>query len=170
MEFQRRFCVCVLALLISIVLAGRTAAAQTQTTGSISGLIRDQSGASLPGVDVKAEEQATGQVRTTLSTETGAYTLPLLPPGRYTVTFTLPGFQTVSSREVVVNATEKVSLNTSLNVAAVGTAIEVTTGAQLVQAESTTLGRVIDEKMTAALPLPTKNYTFRTPRIWAAGA
>jgi hypothetical protein len=154
----RRFCLSTLVFLLTLVLADG-AAAQTQTTGSIGGLIRDQSGAFLPGVEIKAEEPSTAQARNTLSTETGAYTVPLLAPGRYTVSFSLAGFQTVINRNVVVNATEKVTLNVALSVAAVGTAIEVSSGAQLVQTESTTLGRVVDEKMTAALPLPTKNYT-----------
>lgn len=133
--------------------------AQTQTTGSIAGSVKDQSGAFLPGVEVKAEQEGTGQARTTISNDVGAYTLPLLPPGKYTVTFTLPGFQTIVNRDIVVNATEKIALNGTLQVAAIGTTVEVSATAQLIQTETTTLGRVIDEKLTTALPLPTKNYT-----------
>src|SRR5262245_62708445 len=107
----RRICIYGLGLFFGAIFAAVNIAAQTQTTGSITGLIRDQTGAFLPGVDVKSEQEGTGQVRSTLSTETGAYTLPLLPPGRYVVTFSLPGFQTVNNRNIVVNATEKVTLN-----------------------------------------------------------
>src|SRR2546430_14442429 len=77
---------------------------QTQTTGSVSGSVKDQTGAFLPGVDVKVEQEGTGAVHDTISTEVGVYTVPLLPPGRYTVTFTLPGFQTIVNRGVVVAA------------------------------------------------------------------
>ncbi len=83
----------------------------------------------------------------------------LLQPGKYTVTFTLPGFQTIINRGVVVNATEKITVDGTLQVATVGTIVEVSATAQLIQSESTSLGRVIDERMTIALPLPTKNYT-----------
>src|SRR5215470_12133274 len=132
---------------------------QTQTTGSITGSVKDQTGAFLPGVEIKGEQEGTGQTHDTISSETGTYTLPLLPPGRYTITFSLPGFQTVINRGVVVNATEKIALNGSLQVANLGTTVEVSAAAQLIQSESTSLGRVIDEKMTTSLPLPTKNYT-----------
>src|SRR5215510_14304255 len=68
---------------------------QTTTTGSITGSVRDQTGAFLPGVEIKGEQEGTGQAHQTISSETGTYTLPLLPPGKYTVTFRLPGFQTI---------------------------------------------------------------------------
>src|SRR5262245_14930699 len=148
-------------LLVGLLIAAHPASvlAQTQTTGSISGSIKDQTGAFLPGVEVKAEQEGTNQSHDTISTETGTYTLALLPPGRYTITFSLPGFQTIINRGVVVNATEKVTVNATLQVATQGTAVEVSAVAQLIQSESTSLGRVIDERMTMSLPLPTKNYT-----------
>lgn len=150
-----------LGMLVGLIVAAAPVSlpGQTQTTGSIAGSVRDQTGALLPGVEIKAEQEGTGQVRNTISNDVGTYTLPLLPPGKYSVTFTLPGFQTIVNRDIVVNATEKITLNGSLQVANVGTTVEVSATAQLVQAETTTLGRVIDERLTTALPLPTKNYT-----------
>jgi len=133
--------------------------AQTQTTGAVAGFVKDQSGALIPGVEVKAEQQGTGLVRTALTTEIGAYTLALLPAGKYTITFSLTGFQTVIDRDITVNATEKISVDALLAVSATSSTVEVSAAAQLVQSESTTLGRVIDERLTTALPLPTKNYT-----------
>src|SRR5579884_3221110 len=148
--------VCTLLIITSCPLPGQ---AQTQTTGSITGSIKDQTGAFLPGVEIKGEQEGTGQAHDTISNETGTYTLPLLPPGRYTVTFTLPGFRTIITRSIVVNATEKITLDGTMQVANLGTTVEVSSAAQLVQSETTTLGRVIDERMTTSLPLPTKNYT-----------
>lgn len=134
-------------------------AAYSQTTGTISGFVQDESRAVLPGVDIQAVQEGTGLTRSTVSAETGTYTFTLLPPGRYTVTFSLPGFQTVNSTGVIVNATERVALNVILRVASSSTTVEVSAAAQLVQTDTTALGRVIDERMTVALPLPTKNYT-----------
>jgi hypothetical protein len=150
-----------IAVLVGLLIAicPITMLAQTQTTGSITGLVKDQTGAYLPGVEVKGEQEGTGQTHDAISTEVGAYTLPLLPPGRYTVTFRLPGFQSVINRGVVVSATEKITVNGTLQVASVDTTVEVSSSAQLIQSETTTLGRTIDEKFTTALPLPTKNYT-----------
>src|SRR5438445_657024 len=76
----------------------RSIFSQTQTTGSISGSVKDQTGAFLPGVEIKGQQEGTGQTHDAISTEVGTFTLALLPPGRYTVTFTLPGFQTIISR------------------------------------------------------------------------
>jgi hypothetical protein len=75
------------------------------------------------------------------------------------VSFSLDGFQTRNYREITVNATERVTLNVTLNLAEVTTSVDVSAEAPLVQTETTALGRVIDERMIASLPLPTKNYT-----------
>ena len=143
--------------IILVCLAVQTG--QSQTSGAISGFVQDETRGVLPGVDIQAVQEGTGLTRSAISSETGTYTIPLLPPGKYTVTFALPGFQTVNSRDIIVNATERVTLNVTLQVASGGTTIDVSTGAQLVQADTTALGRVIDERLTVALPLPTKNYT-----------
>src|SRR5262245_27668559 len=145
--------VCVVALLVFAQLASG------QTSGTIAGFIQDETKAVLPGVDVQAVQEGTGLSRSTISNETGTYAIPLLPPGRYTVTFALPGFQTVSSKNVIVNATERVTINITLPIAKAGTTIDVAAAAELVQSETTSLGRVVDERITVALPLPTKNYT-----------
>src|SRR6476660_7244605 len=70
--------------------------ASAQQTGTITGKITDTSGAVLPGVTVEAKSNVLPSPRTTVSGADGVYQLPALPPGLYTVTFTLQGFQTVS--------------------------------------------------------------------------
>ena len=110
-----------LALLVTAIPSSLHA--QSQTTGAISGSVKDQTGALLPGVEVKAEQEGTGQARSSVTNEVGAYTVPQLAPGRYSVTFSLPGFQTVVNRNVTVNATERITLNGSLQVANVGTTV-----------------------------------------------
>jgi hypothetical protein len=159
MSGARKLLSIAILLVLSLLITAVTALAQTQTTGSITGAIKDQTGAFLPGVEIKAEEEGTGQTRNVISNDVGTYTLSSLPPGKYIVTFTLPGFQTIVNRNIVVNATERVTLNGTLQVANLGSTVEVMAASQLIQTETTTLGRVIDEKLTNALPLPTKNYT-----------
>src|SRR5947207_1682625 len=63
-----------------------------QTTGSISGHVTDTSGAALPGVTVVATSPALQGMRIAVSDIAGLYRLPILPPGSYTVAFTLTGF------------------------------------------------------------------------------
>jgi hypothetical protein len=62
-----------------------------QQTGSIAGKVVDSQGAVLPGVTVEARSPVLPGPRTTVSAGDGSYQLPALPPGEYTVTFTLSG-------------------------------------------------------------------------------
>ena len=64
-----------------------------QATAQISGTVKDQSGAVLPGVEITATQTDTGVARTTVSNETGSYVLPSLPTGPYKVEAALPGFR-----------------------------------------------------------------------------
>ena len=77
-----------LLVLVPITLYGQ------RITGSIEGRITDASEAVLPGVEITVTSDATGQVRTGLTNETGRYNFPLLPSGTYTVQTAFPGFRT----------------------------------------------------------------------------
>src|SRR5687767_8094035 len=65
-----------------------------QATAEISGSVRDQTGAVLPGVEVTATQTDTGIARNTVTNEAGAYLLPNLPTGPYRLEVSLPGFRT----------------------------------------------------------------------------
>src|SRR5262245_29103705 len=67
--------------------------ARAQTT-SISGTVVDSSQALIPGVTIEIENLGTGQKRTTVTDEGGRFTLLGVPPGKFHVTASLPGFQT----------------------------------------------------------------------------
>ena len=73
-----------------------------QATAQISGAVRDQSGAVLPGVEVKVTQTATGLERSVLTNETGSYVLPNLPIGPYKLEASLGGFRTFSQTGIVL--------------------------------------------------------------------
>ena len=74
-----------------------------QAGASITGVVRDQSGAVLPGVVVEASSPVLIEKSKSATTDgTGRYVIPGLRPGNYTVTFTLTGFATVKHEDVVV--------------------------------------------------------------------
>src|SRR5258705_9555759 len=77
--------------LVLLVLAAASASAQS-TTGDISGTVRDQSHAILPGVTVEVKNIETGASRSIVTDVEGRYRALSLPPGRYAVTAELSGF------------------------------------------------------------------------------
>src|SRR5437773_2348277 len=82
-------------------LAMPAAALAQQTTAGIAGVARDASGGVLPGVSVEASSPVLiERVRTVTTDGDGRYNIVDLPPGRYTVTFTLPGFSTIKNEGV----------------------------------------------------------------------
>src|SRR5688572_29566601 len=83
----RYFCSALILLLTS-------SAAWAQSTAQLTGTVRDESGAVLPGVTVTATQTDTGLVRTVVSDETGGYLLTNLPIGPYRLEVALQGFRT----------------------------------------------------------------------------
>src|SRR4029078_5017311 len=77
--------------------------ASAQATGSIAGVVTDQSAAVMPGVTVEATNAATGRVRNPLPGAAAYYTLPLLQPGRYDVKAALSGFKPVVQKGIDVS-------------------------------------------------------------------
>ena len=73
-----------------------------QSTAQISGTVKDQTGAVLPGVEVTATQTATGTARTVVTNETGSYILPNLPIGPYRLAAALPGFRTFAQTGIVL--------------------------------------------------------------------
>lgn len=97
-------------------------------TGTISGRVLDQNGATAPGVTVTAASPSLQVPRVTVTSENGDYSLPLLPPGNYTVTFELSGFRDVR-RTLPVASTQTIPLNVELSIAEVTEAVQVTADA-----------------------------------------
>src|SRR5215510_9655956 len=87
-----------------------------QVTAQISGTARDQSGAVLPGVEIRAIQAETGITRTTVTNETGSYVLPNLPIGPYKLEASLPGFRTYSQTGIVLQVDSNPVINVTLQV------------------------------------------------------
>ena len=74
------------------------------TSGTIFGTVQDPSGAMIPNATITATEPSKGVIRTGTSSTTGTFSLPGLPPGTYTVDVSAPGFDTLSTSNVILNA------------------------------------------------------------------
>ena len=147
----------VAALIISAMLP-TTSFAQL-TRGTISGTIRDTSGATLPGTTIVITNNATGVTRTVVADDTGFYRAPALEPGTYTVKAELQGFKVVENREVPVLNNAEASVDFSLTVGGVSETIDVTAQSEAVTLNKTngSIGQTFTSRQASELPLPARN-------------
>ena len=149
------------AILIS-VFALVPSIAWGQATASIAGTVTDASGAVLPGVTVEAASPALiEKVRTVVSDGAGQYRLEQLRGGVYTVTFTLPGFNTVKREGLELSGSFVATVNAEMRVGAVEETVTVTGESPIVDIQSANRQRVINQELLEAIP------TGRTPQVAA---
>ena len=134
-------------------------AAQIAGTGAVSGVVRDPSGAVVPGATVAATNVATGLSRQVTTNGTGEFEIEILEPGRYGISVAKPGFATSKVTNVVVNVTEVTTVNVKLAIGTSQVTVEVQAAGELLQTQSSTLGSVVTGDMVRNLPLDSRNYT-----------
>src|SRR5262245_16419766 len=113
--------VCIAALYLNQV------PALSQTAGSITGIVKDQTGAVIVGAAVTVDNKATSEKRIAITDSAGSYSATLLPPGHYQVTVAAKDFATTTFDDVRVALTETTLLNVDL-------ALETVTGSITVDA------------------------------------
>ena len=133
----------------SLVIVPAAAFAQA----SITGVVRDGSGAVIPGVTVEATSDALiEKVRSVVTDSSGQYRIITLPPGSYTVTFTLAGFSTLRREGVELTGTFTATVNADLRVGALEETVTVTGETPLVDIQGTTQQRVVGAEVVDAVP------------------
>jgi Carboxypeptidase regulatory-like domain/TonB dependent receptor-like, beta-barrel/TonB-dependent Receptor Plug Domain len=135
--------------LLWCALASATTAAQVPT-GTISGRVTDQDGAVVPGASVTATSPNLQGSRTVVTSPNGDYSIPLLPPGDYRITFELPGFQS-QTRSLSLGATESVPLDVTLAVAPVSETVTVV-GQARTFVETAQVATNVRQELMATLP------------------
>jgi hypothetical protein len=136
--------------LLTLLSPGASASAQTAATGALTGTITDPTGAVLPIASVKVTNEVTGETRTVATQSSGAYTVSLLAPGGYRVEITQTGFKVAARSGVTINVTETTKLDVQLEVGAATETVTIESSPAIVQTESSSLGRVINEQVTSA--------------------
>ncbi|MDQ3070190.1 MAG: carboxypeptidase-like regulatory domain-containing protein [Acidobacteriota bacterium] len=131
MKWARAARVATLALVCSALLIQPVSA--QQNTGTITGVVTDESGAVLPGVTVTVKQAETGFTRDFVTTSTGAYTASLLPLGKYVVTFTLQGFQARTVSNIDLHVGDRLEINSKMGIGGVSENVEVSAASQFVQ-------------------------------------
>src|SRR5687768_2194627 len=136
----------IVALLILVPTAARAQAV-------IAGLVRDTSGAVLPGVTIAASSPALiEKVRTTVSDSGGQYRIEDLRPGIYTVRFTLSGFSTFEREGIELTGSFTATINAELPVGSVQETVTVTGESPIVDVQSARRQTVISNEVLKAIP------------------
>src|SRR5205814_8207625 len=128
------------------------------STGAMSGVVRDASGAVIPGVTVSAKHIESGLTRTAVSSETGGYNLQLLPVGAYEITTELPGFKQQVRRGINLVVGQEAVVNLTLEVGAAAEQITVVEEAPLVNATLSSTSGLISQAQIKDLPLNGRSF------------
>ena len=142
----------VLLAVTAMLLHPRASGAQT-TTATLQGVVRDASGAMLPGVTVTLRDQNTGFVRTTVTDHSGAYFLTYVPAGTYALTLELAGFRTVRREGLRFEIGQEATIDVALEVAPVAETVTVREEAPLVEPTKSTVDKVISREQIDELPI-----------------
>ncbi|HWW84048.1 MAG TPA: carboxypeptidase regulatory-like domain-containing protein [Vicinamibacterales bacterium] len=145
-------------ILATFMLLSARASAQT---GTIAGVVRDTSGAVMPGVTVEATSPALiERVRTASTDGAGQYKIVDLPPGNYSVTFTLTGFNTVKRDGIDLSSGVTVTVNGDLRVGQLEETVTVSGAAPLVDVQNTREQTVMKRDLIDAIPAAKSPQSF----------
>jgi hypothetical protein len=143
-----------IAVLLTLGVLALPSVTNAQALGTVAGAVKDASGAVLPGVTVEASSPALiEKVRTVVTDGSGQYRIVNLPPGTYSVSFTLPGFSTVKRDGIEVSPNFTSNIDADMRVGAVEETITVTGESPIVDIQSSAQTRAMTD--TAFKELPT---------------
>lgn len=157
---------------VGLLLLALPAHAQAPASG-IAGIVRDTSGAVLPGVTVEAASPALiEKVRSVVTDDQGRYSITELRPGAYTVTFTLPGFTTVRREGVTLTSGFTANVTAEMQVGALAETVTVTGDVPLVDVQNVRQQTVVDRQTIDSLPIgqgSTSSFVALVPGLGDGG-
>ena len=145
-------------LLLSVFEFTAEAAMAQLDTGRITGTVIDATGAVVPGVKITMTNEGTGIATSTMSTQTGTYSLNEIRPGTYSLEAHATGFQGVVEIGVKVHVQQTLTVDINLVPGTVTDQITVTAAVPLLQSESAALGQTATSQIVNNLPLQTRNW------------
>ncbi len=147
---------CLVCCLIAAPLWGQT------NSGSIQGTVTDPSGAALAGANVTVRNLDTGLAISTVSTDAGFYSVPNLPPGRYSVSVEAPSLKKYTQEGVTVPTGTAVSLDIQMQLGGVTENVTVIADASQLDTATSDIGATVERSLVANLPLEVSG-TIRNP-------
>ena len=159
---ERILACCLAAILSACVLVAQTGNA------SLSGQVKDQSGALIPSAAISIQNIATNVTVTTQTNTEGRFTVPNLIPGTYTLAASFQGFKGLERGDIVLQVGDRVSLDLTMEVGASAERVTVTSEVPLLRTEDAQMGLVIDNNRIQNLPQYDRNplaFALLTPNV-----
>ncbi len=144
-------------LALSAFILHSVAVAQVDT-GTISGTVKDQTGAVIQYAVVKVENRDTGIAVSVANNAAGLYLAPDLKAGIYQVSVTATGFQTVAKTGIELRVQDRIPVDFDLPVGQASSTVSVESQAPVLQTETSSLGQVVEDSQIINLPLNGRNY------------
>jgi hypothetical protein len=163
---------CAFGLVLVLVCFVCAAVAQTETA-TISGLITDDTGAVVPGAEVKLQSVDRGSAGSTTTNNAGIYVFASVHAGQYQLTVHKPGFKQVDFLGLIVNVQDHIEQNFRLQIGSVAESITVEAGALTVNTQDATVSTVVDRQFAENLPLNGRSFQtliYLTPGVVATSA
>lgn len=144
------------SLLIALVLVGLAAPAAAQLEmGRLTGTVTDTQAAVLPGVTVTATSPALIGTQVAVTEADGKFRFPSLPPGRYTLTFEMPSFQTIKRENIVLALGQTLAIDMQLPLATFAETVTVSGESPVVDVQSTKVGSEFSGEKLVGIPTAT---------------
>jgi hypothetical protein len=142
----------------AILLIFAAAAPAQQDMGVITGVVTDASGGVIPGARVAVVNRQTGEIRAVETSDTGAYTVGPLRVGRYDVNVEKQGFKKAIEQDLELHAQDRVRADVKLEVGQIADSVSITAETPLLQSETSSLAKVVEENEIRRLPLNSRNF------------
>lgn len=146
----------ILAILLLFICSQIAIQAQT-TTGSLSVVVNDPSGAVVLGASITVRNNATGAERTATTSDNGTASVTDLQPGTYSVSVESSGFKRTLAPDVAVGVSQTAQVTIALEIGLADQTVTVTAAQEVINTSSPTLTNVIDTRQVRDLPLATRN-------------
>ena len=143
---------------IALLLVFLSALSAQQDMGVVTGVITDASGLPVPGARVTVINRDTAESRAVETSDTGAYTVGPLRIGRYDISVEKQGFKRTLQQNIELHAQDRARADLKLEVGQIAESISVVAEAPLLQSETSTLAKVVEQREIRALPLNGRNF------------
>jgi len=147
--------------------------AQTVFEGKVTGTVTDENGESLPGVNIEIAGPAIMGKRAAVTSDRGTYVFLNVPPGRFTLTASLPGFKTWVQENLVLGAGSTLEVNPMMQVGSIDEQVTVTASSPIVDVKTSAVDSRLESEMLARLPTSRDAFydlALTTPGMFDVGS